>query len=572
MYFVCFMEKRWVFKHVPPALEVESLSKAININASLSSLLIQRGITTFEDARDFFRPSLKNLHNPYLMKDMDKAVSRLKQAMVNGEKILIYGDYDVDGTTSVTLVYGFLSKHYSQLDFYIPDRYKEGYGISKTGINWAKENGFSLIISLDCGIKSVNEIAYATELGIDFIICDHHKPGDALPAACAVLDPKRADCAYPYKELSGCGVGFKLLQALCSSLELSDEELFTFLDLLAVSIASDIVPITGENRILAYHGLKILNNAPRPGMKALIDISGISKELTINSIVFGLAPRINAAGRIAHAKHAVQLLIARDKDEADFLAEKINEKNKVRKDYDLNITDEAIRMIEEEISSDSKSTVLFKNGWHKGVIGIVASRCIEKYYRPTIILTENNGMATGSARSVDGFDVYEAIAKCSDLLEQFGGHTYAAGLTMKLENIKAFQERFEQVVSCDIREEDLIPKLDVDLKIELSQINQKFYNILKQLAPFGPGNMDPVFLSENVRDDGSARLLKDQHLKLRVSQDGFNAIDAIGFNMAEPFYRISKGEPFNICYHIYENEFNGKKSLQLFIKDIKFVN
>lgn len=565
------MEKRWVFKHVPQAQNIESLSQAININASLAALLIQRGINTFEEARDFFRPSLENLHDPYLMKDMDKAVSRLCEAMDNEEKILVYGDYDVDGTTSVTLVYGFLSNYYENLEFYIPDRYKEGYGISKTGIDWAHENGFSLIISLDCGIKSLNEIAYASELGIDFIVCDHHKPGDTLPAACAVLDPKRADCNYPYKELSGCGVGFKLLQALCIDLGLEDELLFSFLDLLAVSIASDIVPITGENRILTYQGLKVLNESPRPGMKALMDISGVSKELTINNIVFGLGPRINAAGRIAHAKHAVHLLIAKDQDEADLLAEKINEKNKVRKDFDLNITDEAIRMIQEEVALDSKSTVLFKNDWHKGVIGIVASRCIEKFYRPTIILTENNGMATGSARSVDGFDVYEAIAKCSDLLEQFGGHTYAAGLTMKLENIKAFQERFEQVVSCDIRQEDLIPKLDVDLKIELSQINQKFYNILKQLAPFGPGNMDPVFISENVRDDGSARLLKDQHLKLRISQDGFNAIEAIGFNMVEPFKRISKGEPFNICYHIYENEFNGKKSLQLFIKDIKFV-
>ncbi|GAL87175.1 single-strand DNA specific exonuclease [Sporocytophaga myxococcoides] len=565
------MEKRWVFKHVPSAQNIESLSQAININASLASLLIQRGINTFEEARDFFRPSLENLHDPYLMEDMDKAVSRLCEAMDNEEKILIYGDYDVDGTTSVTLVYGFLSNYYENLEFYIPDRYKEGYGISKTGIDWALENGFSLIISLDCGIKSLNEISYAAELGIDFIVCDHHKPGDMLPMACAVLDPKRADCNYPYKELSGCGVGFKLMQALCIDLGLEEELLFSFLDLLAVSIASDIVPITGENRILTYHGLKVLNESPRPGMKALIDISGVSKELTINNIVFGLGPRINAAGRIAHAKHAVHLLIAKDQDEADLLAEKINEKNKVRKDFDLNITDEAIRMIQEEVALDSKSTVLFKNDWHKGVIGIVASRCIEKFYRPTIILTENNGMATGSARSVDGFDVYEAIAKCSDLLEQFGGHTYAAGLTMKLENIKAFQERFEQVVSCDIRQEDLIPKLDVDLKIELSQINQKFYNILKQLAPFGPGNMDPVFISENVRDDGSARLLKDQHLKLRISQDGFNAIEAIGFNMVEPFKRISKGEPFNICYHIYENEFNGKKSLQLFIKDIKFV-
>ncbi len=565
------MEKRWVFKHVPPAQNIESLSQAININATLASLLIQREINTFEEARDFFRPSLENLHDPYLMKDMDNAVARLCEAMDNEEKILIYGDYDVDGTTSVTLVYGFLSNYYENLEFYIPDRYKEGYGISKTGIDWAHENGFSLIISLDCGIKSLNEIAYASELGIDFIVCDHHKPGDSLPMACAVLDPKRVDCDYPYKELSGCGVGFKLMQALCIDLGLEEELLFSFLDLLAVSIASDIVPITGENRILTYHGLKVLNESPRPGMKSLIDISGVSKELTINNIVFGIGPRINAAGRIAHAKHAVHLLIAKDQDEADLLAEKINEKNKVRKDFDLNITDEAIRMIQEEVALDSKSTVLFKNDWHKGVIGIVASRCIEKFYRPTIILTENNGMATGSARSVDGFDVYEAIAKCSDLLEQFGGHTYAAGLTMKLENIKAFQERFEQVVSCDIRQEDLIPKLDVDLKIELSQINQKFYNILKQLAPFGPGNMDPVFISENVRDDGSAKLLKDQHLKLRISQDGFNTIEAIGFNMVEPFKRVSKGEPFNICYHIYENEFNGKKSLQLFIKDIKFV-
>jgi single-stranded-DNA-specific exonuclease len=565
------MEKRWVYKTLPETEQAESLAKAINVNPLLASILIQREITDFDEAKSFFRPSINELHDPFLMKDMDKAVERLSRAIDSKEKILIYGDYDVDGTTSVSLVYDFLSKKYSNIDFYIPDRYKEGYGVSTLAMEWAKENGVDLIISLDCGIKSSSQIALAASYNIDFIVCDHHKVGDTIPPAYAVLDPKRLDCEYPFKELSGCGVGFKLLQAFSIKNNFPFEDLFPYLDLVAISIASDIVPIVGENRILAFYGLKIINSNPRPGVKALIDVAGYKKDLDITNVVFGLGPRINAAGRVAHAKAAVHLLLSQSDDEAEEHAKLINEKNTLRKDFDMSITEEALQMIEDDLlAKDAKSTVLFKNDWHKGVIGIVASRCIEKYYRPTIILTESNNFATGSARSVFGFDVYEAISQCSDLLEQFGGHMYAAGLTLKVANVPAFRKKFETVVAAAITNEQLTPRIEIDLKLRISDIDYKLYNILKQISPFGPGNMQPVFVSENVFDDGNCRLLKEQHLKICVKQEGTASIEAIGFGMSEHYERISRGDKFHLCYTICENDFNGKKSLQLFIKDIKY--
>ncbi|HEY8399612.1 MAG TPA: single-stranded-DNA-specific exonuclease RecJ, partial [Cytophagaceae bacterium] len=441
------MNKRWDFKAIPDDESIKQLSEAINVNPSLATILIQRNIKTFDEAKSFFRPSLAELHDPFLMEDMVVAVSRIEKAIQRREKILIYGDYDVDGTTAVSLVYSFLKNVYPAIEYYIPDRYKEGYGISYKGIDYASKNHFSLIISLDCGIKSTEHIKYAKERSIDFIICDHHTPGQELPEAVAVLDPKRKDCNYPYKELSGCGVGFKLMEAFARKNNIPSSELLPFLDLVAISICSDIVPITGENRILTYYGLQQINKNPRPGVKALIGVSGLKKELDVTNVVFGLGPRINAAGRIAHANAAVQLLTCENTEEAEQWAKNIDDKNLTRKDFDSSITEEAIQMIEQdELLLQARSTVLFKKDWHKGVIGIVASRCIEKYYRPTVILTESNNYATGSARSVDGFDLYEAISRCSDLLEQFGGHMYAAGLTLKKENIPAFAEKFESVV------------------------------------------------------------------------------------------------------------------------------
>jgi single-stranded-DNA-specific exonuclease len=566
------MEKRWIFKDIPDAATVGELASALNIDSVLASLLLQRGIGNFEDARKFFRPSLEDFHDPYLMKDMDLAVNRIEKAFQQDEKILIYGDYDVDGTTSVSLVYGFLSTVYSNLDYYIPDRYKEGYGISTDGINWAKTNGYTLIISLDCGIKSADKIAYARSLNIDFIVCDHHLPGDILPPAVAVLDAKRSDCPYPYKEICGCGVGFKLMHALCIRKEYDIEKLFQYLDFVAIAICSDIVPITGENRAMVFMGIEVINKKPKPGIKALTDISGYKKIKEVSNIVFGLGPRINAAGRIAHAKAAVKLLISKTDEEATFYASNLNDKNITRKDFDSNITEEAVEMIRNnELLKDAKSTVLYKEDWHKGVIGIVASRCIEKFYRPTIILTKSGDYAAGSARSVKDFDVHAAISDCSELLDQFGGHMYAAGLTLKIENIDAFRQKFEQVVSSRIQPDQLIPQIEVDRVIELSQINYKFYRILKQMAPFGPLNMQPLFVCENLKADAHARLLKDQHLKLFLKQGDSTGFEAIGFGMPQYFERIKKGDKFNLCFSIDENEFNGERSLQLQIRDIKFI-
>ncbi len=561
-----------MYKRVPNEETVQELSTSLNINTTLAQLIAQREINTFDDARDFFRPSLDQLHDPFLMKGMERAVNRLCEAIFNHEKILIYGDYDVDGTTSVSLVYGFLRKFTDQIEYYIPDRYSEGYGISEKGIHYAKDQGINLIISLDCGIKAVEKAALAKELGIDLIICDHHLPGDILPDAYAILDPKQNDDEYPYKELSGCGVGFKLLQGFCIQNTIPIELLYEFLDLVAVSIASDIVPITGENRVLAHFGIKKLNQSPIKGLASLMEISNLKPPVSVSDIVFYIGPRINAAGRLTHAKESVKLLLAEEDHDLVNFSDSLNAKNTERKTFDQNITKEALAMIEADSRlADAKTTVLFKNDWHKGVIGIVASRCIETYYRPTIILTESGNKATGSARSVEGFDIYEAISSCSDLLEQYGGHTHAAGLTLSLEKIKDFQQKFEETVASSIAPELLIPKLDIDLEIDFDFINFKSYNIINQMAPFGPHNLQPVFSTKEVRCAFEPRLLKEKHLKLNVFQTNpKNSFDAIGFGMVGFYEEIKSGRPFSLAYHIEENNFRGNKRLQLMIKDIKF--
>ncbi|MEQ9101734.1 MAG: single-stranded-DNA-specific exonuclease RecJ [Imperialibacter sp.] len=564
------MSKRWVYKDLPDPETVHSLASGIKVSDTLAALLVQRGYSTFEETRAFFRPHLGQLHDPFLMKDMEKAVNRLSEAIFKKEKILIYGDYDVDGTTSVALAYGFLRKYHSNIDYYIPDRYDEGYGISETGVRWAAEHGFTLVIALDCGIKAVSKVALANSLGVDFIICDHHLPGPELPKAFAVLDPKRLDCDYPFDGLSGCGVGFKLMQAFAIQNTVDIQELYLYLDLVAVSIASDIVPVVGENRVLAYFGLQKLNKSPLPGLKALKNLSGIRGDVTVTRVVFGIGPRINAAGRIDHAGAAVELLLARTEEEAEELAAQLDIKNDLRKGFDENITKEALAIIEEEDQlKKSFSTVLYRENWHKGVIGIVASRCIEKFYRPTIILTESNSKATGSARSVVGFDVYEAIAECADLLDQYGGHKYAAGLTMNLDKVEAFKERFEEVVARRITPEMLEPIIDIDLAIPIEGINHKFFNILRQMAPFGPGNMQPVFVSTNVVAK-SVKQLKDIHLKMFLSQEGSKAsLEAIAFGFGEYYDAVADGAPFNVAYTIEENDFMGNKTMQLHIKDLK---
>lgn len=565
------MQKRWLLADRPEDEIVASLTQSLNISEPLASLLAQRNITDFEQARSFFRPSLEQFHDPFLMKDMDKAVERLNQAIEKQEKILVYGDYDVDGTTAVTTFYGFMSEVYDQLEFYIPDRYAEGYGVSRTGIQYAIDNNFGVIVTLDCGIKACDRIHDAQSAGIDVIVCDHHNPGDELPCALAVLDPKRSDCEYPYDGLSGCGVGFKLLHAFCLKNDIPLRQLYEYLDLLAVSIASDIVPITGENRVMAYFGLKKLNNDPRPGLKALIDLSRSRKDMTISGVVFGIGPRINAAGRMDHAGAAVNLLLAKSEEEARVLAGLVDTKNDARRNFDSTITEEALQMIEaDEAREELKSTVLYKEDWHKGVIGIVASRCIEKFYRPTVILTESNDKVTGSARSVQGFDVYNAISECADLLDQYGGHMYAAGVTMDVDKVDAFKKRFEEVVSRDITEDQLIPSVNVDTVIFLDEINNRFYNVLSQMGPFGPQNMQPVFVSENLHAI-NVKVLKEQHLKFQVKQEGTDAAyDVIGFGLAEYHDLVHCGMKFHMAYTIEENDFRGHKSLQLMVKDLKF--
>ena len=573
------MEYVWKQKPKTSQSAIEKLGKEINVNPTLANMLINRGVQSFDQAKDYFRPSLSQLHDPFLMKDMDAAVNRIEKAVNNQEKILVYGDYDVDGTTAVALMYSFLKGFYPQVEFYIPDRYKEGYGISERGVRFAAENGFSLVIALDCGIKAIDKVKLAKELGVDFIICDHHTPGDELPEAVAVLDAKREDCTYPYKELSGCGVGFKLIQAYAKTHGLEESSLYPYLDLLVVSIAADIVPITGENRILAYYGLDRINNTPGPGLKALILQSKVEKEIQISDIVFKIGPRINASGRLEHAQASVELLIAPNLDDAIERAKLVDEVNSTRRNFDENITKEAFEMLAiREEEAQWNSTVLFKEDWHKGVIGIVASRCIEKYYRPTIILTESNNKAKGSARSVVDFDIYEAIAECSELLDQFGGHKYAAGLTLSVENVPAFQAKFEQVVRSRIEEIHLKPVIEIDDILLLDQINYKFYNILKQMAPFGPGNTEPVFRINNVYAD-EVTVLKDKHLRFKIIQDGqVTTPVCLGFGMADrakdpdlTTVNMLRGKMrFDIVAEMRENFFRDKSSLQLYVKDIKF--
>lgn len=566
------MDHRWIIREKPEIEKVALLSSEININPVLASILVQRKITTYDEAKAFFRPSLDDLHDPFLMEDMDLAVERLNRAIHQGENILIYGDYDVDGTTSVALVYSFLKKIYSNIQYYIPDRYSEGYGISPEGIKWAKKNNIDLIISLDCGIKAVDMTREANEKGIDLIICDHHLPGKILPEAYAILDPKRKECRYPYKELSGCGVGFKFMQAFSIQNKQDANQLYLYLDFLAVSIASDIVPIDGENRIFAYYGIEKLNTDPRPGLKALIDVAGLRSKVTISGIVFGIGPRINAAGRMTHAGLAVELLLSDSYKSAEHIALKVNSNNDERRNFDANITTEALKMIEDDVKrKKAKSTVLYKSDWHKGVIGIVASRCIDKFYRPTIILTKSNNKATGSARSVDGFDVYEAIAECSDLLDQYGGHMYAAGLTLSLDKVNAFIEKFEKIVEERITEEQLIPRIDIDEIVDLDIINAKLLEIIQQMAPFGPSNMQPVFMSERLYVSARPRILKDAHLKFYVHQDGNDAVlETIGFGLAQYFDLINSGMRFKMAYAIEENNYLGQTTIQLLAKDIKF--
>ncbi len=564
------MQKRWVEQEVKGLAEMEELQRSLNVDTVLASLLVGRGITNFEEARRFFRPELNHLHDPFLMRDMDLAILRIESALASQEKILVYGDYDVDGTTSVALVYSFFKKYHSEIDFYIPDRYKEGYGISTQGIDYAAENGCTLIIALDCGIKSVDKIDYANKRNVDFIICDHHLPGDVIPAAVAVLDPKRLDCPYPYKELSGCGIGFKLVQAYAQKNNIPFSDISCYLDLVAVSIASDIVPITGENRVLAWFGLQKINTDPCKGITALMNLSGRRDNLTITDVVFTIGPRINAAGRIDDAKHAVNLLIADTDAVAIEKGQVINLKNSERKEHDSNITDQALALIDSNPELiGRKTTVVYNELWHKGVIGIVASRLTEKYYRPTIVMTKSNGYAAGSARSVAGFDLYEALLECSDLLEQFGGHKYAAGLTLKTENIPAFQQKFEEVVARTIPEELLVQAITIEAELELGQINPKFVRILKQFEPFGPQNMAPIFVSRNVYTYGSAGTVGDKHLKMSVHQDNKTYYNCIGFGLSEYLPSINNGMPFDICYTIEENTWKDTRTLQLNIKGIR---
>ena len=566
------MEKKWNIHQLSNLEEVSSLQAALAVDKTIAKLLSLRGVKTFDDAKSFFRPSLDMLHDPFLMKGMDVAVDRIVQAIANNENVLIFGDYDVDGTTSVALVYSFFKKYINEMRYYIPDRYAEGYGISFKSIDYAAENNYSLIIALDCGIKANDKIDYANSKNVDFIICDHHLPGDEIPKAVAVLDPKQHDCRYPYKELAGCGIGFKLAQAFCIQNGIDEQEVFEYLDLVVTSIAADIVPITGENRVLAHYGLKKLNADPRPGLKALLALNKQQdRELDINTLVFTIAPRINAAGRIEHGSKAVELLIS-DTAEATEFSKKINETNSQRRDIDISITDEAFETMDlDPITTFKKSTVLFNPSWHKGVVGIVASRMIERYYKPTIILTESNGMATGSARSVKDFDVYTAIENCSHLLEQFGGHKFAAGLSLKTENVKAFIEAFENEVSRSIKPEMLIPTVEIDLEIALDDVNDKLIRILNQFAPHGPHNMTPVFVSRAVLDTGFAKVVGANHLKLEVYQPNtqLTKIEAIAFGKGDFLNFFKRNIPVDIVYKIKVNEFRGVTSIQLIIEEIK---
>ena len=562
---------RWTISAAPKPETITALSTALQVDHIIASLLIQRGIDTYEKAKTFFRPSLDDLYDPFLMKDMDKAVARIEQAVLDGERILIYGDYDVDGTTSVALVSTYLKSYYDQVTTYIPDRYVEGYGVSIRGIDYAIDNDITLIIALDCGIKAIDQIQYAKEKGVDFIVCDHHRPGNTLPDAVAVLDPKREDCEYPYKELCGCGVGFKLLSALSRKRNQQFTTLLPYLDLVVTAIAADIVPITDENRTLAYFGLRQLNQAPRTGFKAIIQQLK-KEELTITDVVFVIAPRINAAGRMKHGNHAVSLLTETDYTTACMYAQEIEQFNTDRRDTDAQITKEALLQIEQSGEKDRNTTVVFDTDWHKGVIGIVASRLTETYYRPTIVFTQSGDKLAASARSVKGFDVYNAIEACSDHIEQFGGHKYAAGLTLLPENYEAFKNAFENEVATTIDKHLLVPEIKIDMVIDLQEITPKFYRILKQFAPFGPGNMNPTFMTKNLVDTGYGKKVgADQtHLKVSVTNhEKGQHIGGIGFNLGDKYDRITNKQRFMAVYAVDENEWNNKVSLQLRIKDIK---
>jgi single-stranded-DNA-specific exonuclease len=561
---------RWTIKAKPTEAKIKHLAQALNVENFVATLLIQRGIETFEEAKNFFRPSLDHLHDPYLMKDMDKAVERIEKAINNQERILVFGDYDVDGTTAVSLVSSYLKSYYPDVATYIPDRYNEGYGISFLGIDFADDNGFSLIIALDCGIKSIDHVAYAKERNIDFIICDHHRPGTFLPEAVAVLDPKRDDCNYPYDELCGCGIGFKLIQALAKNRNQTIDDLVPYLDLVATAIAADIVPMTGENRVLAHFGLHVINSDPRPGIKALI-FQIKKKILDITDVVFIIAPRINAAGRIKHGNHAVELLTEFDFDQAQQFATEIEAYNSERKDLDKVITQEALQQIEQNNEKERFTSVVFQENWHKGVIGIVASRLIETYYRPTLVFTKSGDKYAASARSVKGFDVYNALEACAEHLEQFGGHMYAAGMTLKEENYLLFKEAFEKEVEKTIHPEMLIPEIAIDAEINFNDITPKLIRILKQFEPFGPMNMTPIFLTAEVKDTGYGKPMgkENEHIKLFVKQNGSEGIPAIGFGLGDKYDLTANQKSFQMAYCIDENEWNGQTSIQLRLKSIK---
>lgn len=560
---------RWTLKSKPNIEVVQKLSLDLGIDNVLSELLVQRGITTFDEAKRFFRPSLDNLHDPYSMKDMDLAVARIEKAIKNNENILVYGDYDVDGTTAVSLMSSYLKEEYQNVATYIPDRYKEGYGVSFQGIDFADDNGFSLIIALDCGIKAIDKVAYASTKGIDFIICDHHKPGKKIPKATAILNPKREDCKYPYKELCGCGVGFKLIQALGEKNNKTIEDFIHYLDLVATAIAADIVPITGENRILTYYGLQVINNSPRNGIKAIIHQTN-KKELSITDVVFTIAPRINAAGRMKHGNFAVDLLTQFDFNAAIEVASTIEKFNADRKELDAKITQEALKQIEKNNEKDKFTSVVYNEKWHKGVIGIVASRLIETYYRPTLVFTKSGDKLAASARSVKGFDVYNALEECSEFIEQFGGHKYAAGLTLLPEQYEGFKNKFEEVVSTTIQKDLLTPEITIDAELELSEITSKFYRIVKQMGPFGPQNMKPVFISSSVRDNGYGKQVgaDKSHLKLNIIYGADKkTYGAIGFSLGHKIEKVQNN--FDIVYNLDENTWNGNTSIQLVVKDLK---
>ena len=568
-------ERKWILKDPADPEKVGRLSAELGIDRVLAELLVKRGVETFEQARSFFRPSLDDLHDPFLMKDMDKAVKRLRTAITTEEGILVYGDYDVDGTTAVALVYSFLRRYSTNVDFYIPDRYEDGYGLSYRGIDWAKEHGFSLIITLDCGIKANEKVDYAASLGLDVIICDHHLPESTIPAAVAVLDPKREDDNYPFDDLSGCGVGFKLVQAYSREYDIPFETLIPLLDLLVVSISADLVSMTGENRVLAHFGLRQLNENPRKGLQAIATLSKLEPgHLSIDDIVFKIGPRINAAGRMESGRLAVELLTSSDEHSAAVVGEKINDNNNERKSIDREITQEALEMVQIGAAlSSSAATIVYNPNWNKGVVGIVASRLVEAFYKPTIVLTKSNDFITGSARSVAGFDLYEAIDSCADLMENFGGHVYAAGLTLREENLPEFVRRIEEFISTRITQEMLTPFTEIDARLEFSQITPKFFRLLKQFQPFGPGNTNPVFQTENVYDGGKGRKVGADgvHMKLDLidEKQPFHQIPAIAFNMSEYFDYIKAGNPFDICYSIVENYYRGNSTLQLRIKDIR---